>query len=392
MSVRRILLVEDDEVDRLMIDRLLGGIDTDIELTEAEDVQSALEKLEHERFDAGLFDLRLPDGDAFDLLDALETHSGAKMPVVILTGNEDKATAQRALSRGAQDYLLKDEVSGPLLVRSLRYALERKRAQNLWGQAMHSDRLKALGRLAAGIAHEVNNPATYLRSNLELMQRDVVELRRCWQQVEASEAPDVDRVHTLLEGIDEMIADNLEGINRIAGIVSELGVFARFKRRKPEPLDLSEVVEKSLKLMHNELTARALLELDLQPVATLEAHRNEVAQIVTNLLINAADALDDASSGPRKITVRTRQRGDSAVLEVQDTGPGIPEHVRDKVFDPFFTTKDPGKGTGLGLSVCAQIVKAHQGSIELESSAKSGTLVRVILPCDNAGAEATSEP
>jgi signal transduction histidine kinase len=394
MGIHRVLLVDDDEVDRMKILRMLGKTAGQITVVEACDVRTAREALDEESFDVALFDYRLPDGDAVDLLEALGSNSEVTVPVVVLTGHEDESIAKRALSCGAQDYLLKKEVNAALLMRSMRFACERKRAQSLQRQAMHADRLKALGRLAAGVAHEVNNPATFLRANLEMMQRDVGMLRDYSSDGGApvtdtsspgANAPVQAKVTALWDDLEEMITDNLEGVDRITAIAAELGVFSRLKTRRPEQIDIADVVRSTLKLMKNELRHRVDISVELEPVPTTNAHRNELSQVITNLLINAADALEELAQDQRKIVVRTRTEGSEIVLEVEDNGPGIPKSVRDKIFDPFFTTKGPGRGTGLGLSVCSQIVDAHHGVIRVETpkSSKQGTLVQVRLPIEN---------
>ncbi len=148
MCAKRVLLVEDDRIDQMKIHRLLQGSADEFEVSDAMTLRAAFDAVSAHQFDIGIFDLHLPDGDCLELLDELSTSSGSFMPVVVLTGLEDEATAQRALAHGAQGYLLKETISAPLLVRSMRYAVERFRAQALRRQVMHADRLKALAQPA----------------------------------------------------------------------------------------------------------------------------------------------------------------------------------------------------------------------------------------------------
>jgi PAS domain S-box-containing protein len=259
------------------------------------------------------------------------------------------------------------DIGGALtVVASGRDVTERKR---MHAKLLVSDRMASLGTLAAGIAHEINNPLAYVAGNLEAMAETLSFAKR------SASAADCDE-------LSAVVNDARDGAERVRKIVQGLRSFSRSEQREQRAaLALADVLESAIRLTGNELRHRAQLVRELGPVPPVIADDGRLTQVFINLLVNAAHAIPEGHAGGNRITVRTRTdaRG-RAVAEVEDTGKGMPPEVAARVFDPFFTTKDVGEGTGLGLSICHGIISGLGGQISIDSAPGRGTIVRVVLP------------
>jgi len=246
------------------------------------------------------------------------------------------------------------EIGGaPTVVASARDVTERKR---LRAKLLVSDRMASLGTLAAGIAHEINNPLAYVTGNLELIA----------ESLQASEHDPTRAARAELRGA---VSDARDGAERVRKIVRGLRSFSRSEEERRVQLALPGVLEAAIRLTSNEVRHRARLIRELAPVPLVVADDGRLTQVFINLLINAAHAITPGRSDQHRITVRTRtdEQG-RAVIEIEDTGTGIPAELQARVFDPFFTTKEVGEGTGLGLSICHGIVSGLGGQISIEST------------------------
>lgn len=248
--------------------------------------------------------------------------------------------------------------------------LERKNQELIAAQTrlLHSDRLATIGQMAASIAHEINNPAAYVVTNLEALR----------ELLEGAKEP-LDPRSELLPAV----GDSLDGIRRILATTRDLKSFSRLDEQEVLSVDLNEVVRIAAKLAANELRHRAVLRLDLQPLPRIPASEGKLTQVLVNLLINAAHALEERPDGTEeaRVSVSSRLEKREIVIDVRDTGPGLPEEVRARLFEPFVTTKAPDRGTGLGLSLCAEILRFHSGSIELVPTPR-GACFRLRLPIE----------
>jgi PAS domain S-box-containing protein len=251
------------------------------------------------------------------------------------------------------------------VVASSRDVTERKR---LRAKLIVSDRMASLGTLAAGIAHEINNPLAYVAGNLEAV-------------AETFEATHYEPSKAECLELSAAIEHARDGAERVRKIVQGLRSFSRSEDEKRAPLAIIDVLEAAIRLTGNELRHRAQLVRELGPVPLVVADGGRLTQVFINLLVNAAHAIPIGRSDDNTITVRTRtDEAGRAVIEVADTGKGMPPEVQARVFDPFFTTKDVGEGTGLGLSICHSIVSGLGGQISIDSTPRHGTVVRVVLP------------
>jgi signal transduction histidine kinase len=221
---------------------------------------------------------------------------------------------------------------------------------------LQSEKLAAIGQMAAGIAHELNTPLTYIMGNLELLE-----------------------AQTLTAAQREMLVSISRGSERIKSLAQSLLAFSRPAEEDMGPLYANEVIERGLELCHYQIVKGGVnLDKSLDPAnPRVLGVSNQLEMAIINLVVNAIHAMGDKSGG--RLIVRSARRGDEVEISVADTGPGIPEHIRHSLFEPFVTTKTEGRGTGLGLSTVLMIVERHRGRIDFASSA-SGTTFRISLP------------
>jgi PAS domain S-box-containing protein len=322
---------------------------------------------------------------------------------VVGTGREVSARRKDGSSFPLELAVSEASVAGQrVFVALIRDLTERKGIERDLQQAQ---KLESIGRLAAGIAHEINTPTQFVGDNLRFLQESFAGLRAVLEQCQALTQHGADTA-VLAEGVAglaktvqdadcEYLADEvpraieqaLSGTDRIATIVRAMKEFAH-PAEDLTATDLNRSIESTLTVARNEWKYVADVETrfdpDLPPVPCLPGPFN---QVILNLIVNAAhaiaDVVGDASSGKGKITVSTRQADGQVEIRVQDTGTGIPEEIRDRIFEPFFTTKPVGKGTGQGLALAYNvIVKRHGGSIDVESEVGRGSTFVIRLPLD----------
>jgi signal transduction histidine kinase len=257
---------------------------------------------------------------------------------------------------------------------------------------LQSEKLASIGQLAAGVAHEINNPIGYIFSNfgmLEEYQGQLFEMLQAYETFVANAAPTesttaLHKLHGKLEieflktDVPDLMRESREGIERVRKIVQDLKGFSHIDSRTGWQLsNLHQGLDSTLNVINNEIKYRADITKEYGDIPLVECVLSQINQVVMNLVINASHAL-----GPErgKIHIRTGLSGDNVWFEVQDNGSGIPAEILPRIFDPFYTTKPIGKGTGLGLSLSYGIVQKHQGNITIETELGKGTTFRVTLP------------
>ncbi len=267
---------------------------------------------------------------------------------------------------------------------------------------LQSEKLGAIGQLAAGVAHEINTPMQYIGDNLHFAESAIDDLLRFTRELEAtvaSAAPELlaERRQTLEKLAGELdveyvtrelpraIARSLEGIGRMTTIVRALKTFAHPSDRELTDVDLAGLIESTVAVATNEWKYVANVDISVDPeLPAVHCAGGEISQVLLNLLVNAAHAIADrvGNSGEKgRISIAALRVGDRAELRVRDTGTGIPEHVRTRVFEPFFTTKEPGKGTGQGLALAHTfVVTHHYGTLSFETALGAGTTFIVSIP------------
>lgn len=262
----------------------------------------------------------------------------------------------------------------------------------------HASKLESIGQLAAGIAHEINTPVQFIGDNMVFLQRGWTKL---WPVVEAARALSAgeDGMDTaqlakmikkaklpfLTKEVPRAIEQTLEGVERVAKIVRAMKDFSHPGGEHKQPTDLNKAIESTVTVARTEWKYVAELDLQLEPdLPAVPCHGDEFNQVILNMVVNAAHAIEESLGGEGglgRITVRTRLDGDHVLVEVEDTGAGMPESVKEKIFDPFFTTKEVGKGTGQGLSLAYNVVKRrHGGRLEVNSVVGEGTRFTMAFP------------
>ena len=266
-------------------------------------------------------------------------------------------------------------------------------------QLVHSEKLASVGHLAAGVAHEINNPAAYVKGNIDVLRDYKESIEQVFSaydvlenEIEKENDPGLQAVVSsiqtvkveqdlefILSDIDGLLRDSLYGMERIQKIVLDLKSFSRVDDVDKTVVDINqEVIEIALRLVENELKYKCTVEVDLKALPPLECYPGELSQVIMNLLINARDAIHEKG----EIRISSDFVNEAIEIKVCDTGEGIPDDVMVKLFDPFFTTKDVGKGTGLGLSISLDIIKKHLGDLSVTSEVGKGTCFTIVLPLE----------
>ncbi|WP_246022842.1 ATP-binding protein [Cognatilysobacter terrigena] len=258
-------------------------------------------------------------------------------------------------------------------------------------QLLQSEKMASIGQLAAGVAHEINNPIGYVHSNLGTLREYVSALFAMIETyASALAAPDPliyrndIRAHRekldidfILGDLPQLLDESREGIERVTRIVQDLKEFSHVGRNETmRPSDLVKGLESTLNIVWNDLKYKVKLEKIYGDMPLVECHASEINQVFMNLLINAGQAIAERGV----ITLACGQENDEAWVSIADTGCGIPEEALGRIFDPFFTTKPIGRGTGLGLAISYRIVEKHNGRLEVQSTVGQGTTFRVVLP------------
>lgn len=251
-------------------------------------------------------------------------------------------------------------------------------------QLLQSEKLAAIGQLAAGVAHEINNPVGYVYSNLQSLGSYLDDLFRLTDAVDS--AASLDDLKAIKKNIDytflkddlkDLLAESREGIERVKTIISAMKDFSHIEDEEFKLADLHRGIETTLNVVNNELKYKATVTKLFGDVPEVECISSQINQVIMNLLVNAAHAIEDFG----EIIIRTLCNGDQVIVEVEDSGEGIAEDNLHRIFEPFFTTKPVGKGTGLGLSLSFNIIQKHNGSITAERAASGkGTCFRISLP------------
>lgn len=272
-------------------------------------------------------------------------------------------------------------------------------------QLLQAEKLEAVGRLAAGIAHEINTPTQFVGDNVQYLSQSfadilvlVDEYRRIAREVPAirddaslqarlREVEDTADLEFLRENLQPAFERAKDGVSRIAGIVRAMKEFSHPSMQEKEAVDINRALQATLTIARNEYKYIADVETDLGDLPMVRGHAGDLNQVFLNLIVNAAHAIADvgqAGAARGKIRIRTTSDEHSVCIEIADTGCGIPEGIRAKVFEPFFTTKKVGRGTGQGLPIARSIVvDKHSGSLTLESEVGRGTTFRIRLPIES---------
>lgn len=406
-----ILVVDDNPTNIKVIFEILER--TNLRILIAKSGESALEKLKVVTPDLILLDVMMPDIDGFEVCRQLKEKDATRdIPVIFMTALSDEANKVRGFELGAVDYITKpfhqEEVLARvrlhLKVRNLNRELEGKvveltttlnRLKQSQIQLVQSEKMSSLGRLVGGVAHEINNPVSFIHSNLSPMQEYVQYLLNLVQLYQKLYPHPYNEIQTEIERIDlkfiqEDLAKMLDsmkvGTDRIQQIVLSLRNFSRMDEAEYKPVNIHEGIDNTLLILQHRLeetSERQAIQIIKKygDLPLVECYAGQLNQVFLAILTNAIDALD-IKDNLRQITIRT------AVIELEgveiaiaDNGPGMSEDIQQRIFDPFFTTKPIGKGTGMGLSISYQIVvEQHSGKLSCVSVPGRGTEFVIQIP------------
>ena len=258
-------------------------------------------------------------------------------------------------------------------------------------QLVHSEKFAVLGQTAATVAHEINNPASFIQVNLEELAELAAMTDELCRRLDAGDAAEAIRAWRTERGFDRavaemggMVSECQAGLGRILTIVRDLRSFARSSEALHE-VAVVELVERGLRIMGNDIRHRSQVHLDKRGAVTVRANEGRLLQVLINLVSNALHAFGDRPAADNRLDVAVWRDGNDACVSLRDNGCGIPEAVRPRIFEPFFTTKPIGQGTGLGLGICRSIVEQYGGSIAVESESGVGSEFLIRLPAADGG-------
>ncbi|MCX6640534.1 MAG: response regulator [bacterium] len=302
-------------------------------------------------------------------------------------------TEQLALQSTLKEYALNlekrvAERTSELVERKVEVEKALSQLQDTQVQLLQAEKMASLGQLAAGVAHEINNPMGFINSNLSTLKKYIVNVREYFLGVdraltggsvsvdELARLKRTKKIDFILEDIASVIDESLEGTDRVKTIVQDLKDFSHQDRGTLVEYDINKGIKSTLNIVWNELKYKSEVIEELGDVPSIRCYPQQLNQVFMNVLVNAAQAIHERG----KITVRSYTFEDMVCVEIGDTGSGIKPEDQAKIFEPFFTTKEVGKGTGLGLSISYRIIERHGGTIEVESEVGVGTTFKIKLP------------
>lgn len=382
---RPILLVADDEPDLRRF--LVSQLKKDYEVIEAADGREALEHAKQYLPSLILLDLMMPELDGMEVCRLLRANiATAAIPVIMLTAWADESTKLQALSAGVDDFLAKPfsstelhlRVANLLAARTLQRELAKKnkalqaaleQLKENEAQLVQSEKMAALGRLAAGLVHEINNPLNFTTTAVQLLKRKTNNLP----------AEKKDFYETALKDIHD-------GLERVQYIIRDLMDFTHQHSERKETVSLLEIIQAARRFLEHEFKEGApAFFMEIPEDTTVFGSKSKLIQVFLNLFQNALDALKEKTYAPGEspyLKVSCRSFEDNVEVVVEDNGLGIPDENKEKIFEPFFTTKDVGKGMGLGLSISYGIIQEHHGRLQVESEPGVYTRFLLVLPIE----------
>ncbi len=389
---RPVVLVADDEPDMLRF--LKSQLSAHYEVLEATDGLQASEKARQFLPEVALLDMMMPEKDGLQVCRELRNHTPTEgIPIVLLTARADDETKLSGLDAGANDFLskpfsitelhlrLRNLVSAHRLKQELARQNQRLEAtleelKETETQLVQTEKLASLGRLSAGIIHEINNPLNFAKTGLHTIHTFNKEL------------PESEK-----EEFDEIITDIDEGIDRVKTIVSDLRTFTHPDEQNFDEVEVKPIVETALRFLSHEWKDTVRIEQSIPEGERIWANASSVSQVVTNLLQNSLDAIMEKEFPEDEVptvTIQLHHEGNKSILSIRDNGNGVPQKILNNIFDPFFTSKDVGKGMGLGLSICYRIMENHGGSIRVDTEAGKFAEFKLEFPAETEVGAGTS--
>jgi two-component system NtrC family sensor kinase len=393
-----ILVVEDEETIRTLLSRALTA--QGYTAASAETKKEAIEHISAREFDLLLIDKNLPDGSGLDII-AHARDKGHRSEAIIITGYSDTDSAIQAVSLGVFRYVRKPfdldvlqlDINNALERRRLRRDLARRTKdleetnKELWDalkrvyeserRTRQAERLANIGYLAAGVAHEINNPLSLLSMTIPYVTNEVDALVST-----LNKEIDENYIKVSVGQIAHSIRHAQEAVEFLLRLASDLHSLSRTEKQEPRPVKIAEVAGSAARLVRHQLKYKAKVELNIVEDIAVKGHASRLVQVFINLLTNAAKAIQDNNPENNKVAIDARVENDYVVIDVSDTGVGIPEDHLDKIFTPFFTfsLKDEDQGSGIGLALVKEIVDEHGGEIRVSSEKGRGTTFTIRIP------------
>jgi signal transduction histidine kinase len=400
----KVLIAEDDRVSRRLLQGLLEK--WGYQVVSAPDGAEAWRRFQEDEFPLVISDWMMSEMDGPELIRRIRAgHRPGYVYAILLTSLSQKKDIVQGMMAGADDFVTKpfdlEELrvrlqAGERIIRLERTLTEQNRVlRETQAALIQSQNLASLGQLAAGMAHEINNPLAFVMNNLAVLQRDARgvldvldvyrEGREGLERLDPALAAEAVRREEEIEldyvqaNFGRLLDKSLEGLRRVRDIVHNLRDFARLDEAEFKEADLNAALTSTIEVLRHEIETKEIhLERLLEPLPAVSCCPGKIDQLFLNLLLNAVQAC--APQGVVEVRTRVEPDGGGVMVEIRDNGQGIAPNHLSHIFEPFFTTKPVGQGKGLGLSVSYGIVRDHGGVIEVESTAGQGSVFRVRLP------------
>ncbi|WP_372720312.1 sensor histidine kinase [Novipirellula sp.] len=403
----KVLVAEDSSVSRMLLVNHLRRWNYTV--VEAVDGEQAWNLFQEQSFSLVLTDWIMPNMDGLDLIRRIRSskHAGYCY-LILLTSKSEKEDLVIAMESGADDFLVKPCDQEELRVRlregeriirlEQELAEQNRQLRETQAALVESEKLASLGHLAAGMAHEINNPIAFVTNNLAVLRRDlsdIVQLVDKYEElrpfIQGAPPPLLEELSQLQEDCDigwlrehlpQLLQSSTEGLSRVRDIIMNLRDFARLDQASEDQLELRLAIESTLQVLNLQIQEKQIqVQAQLDSDATVQCRPDKIHQVIYNVVLNAIQASEVGSV----VKVRLASDPDWIRIEVQDYGCGMDAQTKNSVFEPFFTTKPVGTGTGLGMAVSYAVVRDHGGSIAIESELGQGTTVQIKLPRVNQG-------
>ena len=421
-AVAHVLVIDDSLVCRTQVKNCLTK--SGLRVTELTDGIDAYETAKAIMPDVVVTDVQMPKMDGFEVCRMLKRDQSTQhIPVIFITSDESTAGILQGFDAGGTDYIRKGAAEAEIVARVNTHvkiatlqsellekngtledqiALEKDLRTKLHDQQLqllHTEKLASIGHLAAGVAHEINNPIGFVGSNLNTLDEyigDIVGVLNHLAMVDGSTSDST--IHALRHAVAQLdlefmkndlvslISESIDGISRVSRIVSDLKDFTHVEAPEAGITNLNDLIERSISIKSNDLPSGVTITRTFGELQEIPCFSGKVAQVALNLIANAVDSVSDNGI----IHIRTGEQDGFVWFEVEDNGCGIQADELPRIFDPFYTTKDVGNGTGLGLHFAQTVVANHGGSIRVCSDVGSGSVFRVELPVS--GPPVNTEP
>ncbi|MFH0920625.1 MAG: ATP-binding protein [Fibrobacterota bacterium] len=396
-----ILVAEDDVISRRIIESCLKkrGHHSVVAVNGLE----AWDIINNTKIDIALIDWVMPEMDGIDLIKRIKGGKHSRyIYTILVTGKDSEGDLVKGIEAGADDYIVKPIhfsilnsrikagsriVEYSNLILRQRAALAEKNTsmeamiERKTRQLIQAEKMATLGVLTAGVAHEINNPMTFISGNIQTLEMFWNEIGPKVGEGLLSDADNANRMKYIHEKMPRVIGGMQNGVRRIAKIIEGLHDFSRQDKEAMALFDVQETIESALEYCRNRLNGNMKVEKEFCPgPVSFYGNALRIEQVLINLIVNALDAIEEIGKGTLGIKV---SKNEQVSVIIEDTGRGIPPHCLESIWEPFFTTKPTGKGTGLGLSISYNIIKTHGGSIKAENRDAGGARFTLLLPTDS---------